>query len=47
MFDFDDGQTAEADHGFDVDADERAAPDVDEDADFAADASDVDIDIND
>jgi hypothetical protein len=25
MFDFDDGRTAEADHGFDVDADEGAA----------------------
>ena len=46
MFDFD-GFDADADDGFDVDADEGSYPDIDEEADFAADASDVDIDIND
>ena len=46
MFDFD-GFDADADDGFDVDADEGSDSDIDEDADFATDASDVDIDIND
>ena len=47
MFDLDGALDAEADDGFDVDTDEGSDPDIDDEADFATDASDVDIDIND